>query len=523
MWAIKFLNGPQAGKIYTLKPGKNILGRSKECDIQVMTVGASKEHCEISVYPDKVLINDLKSRNGTVLNGVKIQSGLLKLGNKAAIHDVIFELVPAESNVGSPQRMSSTQYYPSPGISAQEGAPSQQAAESQNYMTSQGFVKGLISNFQDYINRVALPGIYRLPEVAEFKWVIGGFIGALIIIVTMLCMLPAIQIGKASIINESMRRVQSLARSLAMLNQTALLQGSSSSVQTYSIENEEGVKQAFIIQQVDGAIISPASQQGKIPDMPFVHTARRETKQQVEVLDGNTIGASYPVGVYDPISGEPSVKYHAIVIYDVGSIAFDDNRAISLFMQTLILAFMAGFTMFYFLYKLIEFPVLNLNSQLDAALREKNDNLSSSFQYPALQSLISNINSLLTRHWQGDGVGSSSTPTSYAEEAAKVVAIIKDPALVVREGGQIIGANKTFETLLHAESGHLTHQNINQFSDQSLLQNLEFLMNRSREAPFSSHSDQLEFAGESYLIHCQVFGQPIDYYIITLIPVVEAA
>ncbi len=524
MWALKFLNGPQAGKIYNLKPGKNVLGRSKDCDIQVLSLGASKEHCEVSVFPDKVMIVDLKSRNGTLLNGVKIQSGLLKLGTKAAVHDVIFELVPAESRPAQPYPMA-TPSMPSPSIPAPEqytqeapGVASPQMAASQNYMTSQGFVKGLISNIDDYLNRVALPGVYKLPEYAEFKWVVGGFLAALIVVVTMLCMLPAIQIGKASIINESKRRVLSLARSLAMLNQTALLQGSAASVQTYTIENEEGVKQAFIIQQVDGLIIAPASQQGKIPDMPFVHSARRENKQQVEVLDGNTIGASYPIGVYDPVSGEPSVKYHAIVIYDVGSIAFDDNRAVSLFMQTLILAFIVGFGMFYFLYKLIEYPLTDLNSQLDVALREKKDNLSSHFQYPALQSLISNLNSLLTRQWHGDHSSVLQGPTSYAEEASKVVSIIKDPTLVIREGGQIVVANSGFEKLLHAASGQLSSQNISQLSDQSLLQNLEFLMNRSREAPFVSHSDQLEFGGQGYQIHCQAFGQPIDYYIVTLLP-----
>lgn len=530
MWAIKFLNGPQAGKIYNLKAGKNVLGRSKECDIQVLSLGASKEHCEVIVFPDKVMIVDLKSRNGTLLNGIKIQNGLLKLGTKAAIHDIIFELVPAESQ-GQAHRSQSqfssgaaAQYHiPIPQHSNAEAfsqatpsAAQPQMNASQNYMTSQGFVKGLISNIEDYLNRVALPGVYRLPEYAEFKWVIGGFLGALIIVVTMLCMLPAIQIGKASIINESKRRVVSLARSLAMLNQTALLQGASSSVQLYSIENEEGVKQAFIIQQVDGLIIAPASQQGKVPDIPFVHSARRENKQQVEVLDGNTIGASYPIGVFDPVSGENNVKYHAIVFYDVGSIAFDDNRAVSLFMQTLILAIIVGFGMFYFMYKLIEYPLIDLNSQLDLALRENKDNLSSQFQYPALQNLISNLNSLLTRQGNGDHGGPSLT-ASYADEAAKVVTIIKDPTLVIREGGQIAAANSHFEKLLHAGAGQLINQNISQLSDQSLLQNLEFLMNRSREAPFVSHSDQLEFGGQAYLINCQAFGQPLDYYIVTLL------
>ena len=117
----------------------------------------------------------------------------------------------------------------------------------------------------------------------------------------------------------------------------------------------------------------------------------------------------------------------------------------------------------------------------------------------------------------GDHAGPS-IAASYADEAAKVVSIIKDPTLVIREGGQIAAANAAFEKLLHSSNGQLLNQNISQLSDQSLLQNLEFLMNRSREAPFTSHSDQLEFGGQAYLIHCQAFGQPLDYYIVTLLP-----
>jgi PAS domain-containing protein len=523
MWAVRILNGPQAGKIFQLKPGKNILGRGRECDIQVLSMGASKEHCEISVLPNKVVISDLGSRNGTMLNGVKIQRGLLKPGDKASIHDVILEIIPADAQASVRPRISyQNASVPQSGgaaaaINIQESLPPPMAVEVPSYMSSEGLVKGLVLQVSDYIERVALPGVYRLPEMAEFKWVLAGFIGFLIVLVTVLCMLPAMQIGKVSIINESKRRAASLAHSLALLNQTSLLQGNMNAVSTHSFESEDGVKQAFIIQQVDGMILAPATQQGKIPDLSFVHTARLENKPQVELIDGNLIGASFPIGVFDPNTGEPSVKYHAIVIYDVGTLAFDDGRAISLFMQTLILASLAGVLVFYFMYKMVEFPIVDLNAQLDSALREKKDNLRAGYQYPALQNLVGNINSLLTRYLHGEGGGGVVTPgPATADEAAKVVNVIYDAALVVRADGQIILANLAFEQLLHAEPGRLNQQNITQIEDNSLQQNLEFLMNRSKENSFMAHSDQLEFGGVAYLLNCQAFGQPVEYFVITV-------
>ena len=74
MWSIRILSGAQAGHIYDLKLGRNVFGRAGNADLQVLSAGISKEHCEVHVYKDKMMIVDLKSSNGTFVNGVKIQN-----------------------------------------------------------------------------------------------------------------------------------------------------------------------------------------------------------------------------------------------------------------------------------------------------------------------------------------------------------------------------------------------------------------------------------------------------------------
>ena len=102
MWALKVLNGPQAGQVYVLKPGRNRIGRSSSVDFQVNVAGISKEHLEFQVFPDKLIINDLKSSNGTFLNGVRVQSATVRLGDKLSLDKILFDVILAQGAPISP-------------------------------------------------------------------------------------------------------------------------------------------------------------------------------------------------------------------------------------------------------------------------------------------------------------------------------------------------------------------------------------------------------------------------------------
>jgi hypothetical protein len=524
MWALRILSGSQAGVILPLKMGRNLLGRSPGCDIKIMSAGVSKEHAEIHVYKDKILVVDLRSSNGTFLNGIKVQNGLVRLGDKLSIHDVILDIVPdPEKNrpVVTFQQPVQTQTYQQPIMQQQLPVSMPEPAAVQNL---QGPLQQLYSQFDDYMQRVALPGVYQLPKVIEYKMVLGLFLLIFIFAVTFLSMIPMVQITRSSITQESLRRASSLARSLAQVNQQALLQGSYSALSTHSVETEDGVKRAFIIQQSDGVILAPASQAGNSPDLPFVVTARRESKPQSSVIDSSTIGASFPIGMYDPNTGEPMVRAHAIILYDVGSLAFDDGRALSLFLQTLIIASAIGLILFYFMYKLVEYPLVNINHQLDTAMREKKDNLSLDFQFPALQALIGNINSLLTRYLHGETEGEQGSGAGQASkdsEAANLIQMMGYPAAAFRSDQTIITCNSGFEQLARNSSSMMINQGLEAIKDAALHQNVMHLLGRAREVPQSMHSDQLEFSGHLCSLSCQAMSteQVIDFFVVAISPV----
>ena len=65
-------SGKSAGRSIALKHGKLLIGRADECDIRPLGDEVSRRHCEVRVDGDALTVEDLKSRNGTYVNGTKI-------------------------------------------------------------------------------------------------------------------------------------------------------------------------------------------------------------------------------------------------------------------------------------------------------------------------------------------------------------------------------------------------------------------------------------------------------------------
>jgi two-component system, cell cycle response regulator len=79
------LAGSNVGEMYKISREELVLGRGRDCDIQVIDEGVSRLHARIRIEPDGIRVEDLDSRNGTFANGAKISSHLLKDGDKVQI------------------------------------------------------------------------------------------------------------------------------------------------------------------------------------------------------------------------------------------------------------------------------------------------------------------------------------------------------------------------------------------------------------------------------------------------------
>lgn len=65
-------SGKSAGRSIAIKRNQLLIGRAEQCDVRPLSEEVSRRHCAITVGPAEVWVEDLGSRNGTLVNGVKI-------------------------------------------------------------------------------------------------------------------------------------------------------------------------------------------------------------------------------------------------------------------------------------------------------------------------------------------------------------------------------------------------------------------------------------------------------------------
>lgn len=538
MWSIRVLTGPQKGQIYDLKLGKNIFGRGSDCDFKVTSVGISKEHCEVHVYKDKMIVIDLRSSNGTFVNGVKVQNSKIGLGDKISLFDVIMDIIPkpeirpvtalkkkssSKKHRSQSESHQQLQSYTSNGSAALQSQPMVTQQQQPSMMMQTGFENhqnqfqvsdqqpsyqqepvasvrhvpqlSLPEKIDQIVETKVMPAVYKLASFLPFKQVFLGFILFYIFLVTVLSLIPLITLNNEANIKEASLRAKSVARAISKLNETSLMAGQYNSLNVNEALKEDGIKDAFIIQHSDGSIIAPPERAGRDANRPFIAQARREMKATAGMIDSKTLGASHPIGVFDPVSGETQVKFHSIVYYDVGFLTVDENRVISLFMQTLIVASLIGLLIYFVFVRLALYPVRKLNDEIVTALREKTDNTKIDVEDPQVQSLVTQVNFLLSRtNAFSDQDQAAIDPHAAALQFAHITQMVTDAVLIFNSDMNVVAMNSGFSEIVQMTEDQILNQSIDNLSDGSLVQSLQELMAMAQDSSQQTHSKELNFS-----------------------------
>ncbi len=89
------LSGAHEGKQIPIKDEKFLIGRSDSCQLRPKSESISRKHCAIVQKEGRVLLVDLKSRNGTFVNDKQLvpeKAKILKTGDKIRCGQLVFEI-----------------------------------------------------------------------------------------------------------------------------------------------------------------------------------------------------------------------------------------------------------------------------------------------------------------------------------------------------------------------------------------------------------------------------------------------
>ena len=88
---LKVIEGAKAGSKVAVKKERFLIGRSPKCHLSAGSTAISRKHCAITRHDAKVTVEDLGSRNGTLVNGKKVSGAIeLSSGDELAIGPLKF-------------------------------------------------------------------------------------------------------------------------------------------------------------------------------------------------------------------------------------------------------------------------------------------------------------------------------------------------------------------------------------------------------------------------------------------------
>ncbi len=89
-YVLQMVQGPGAPKDYELFTEEMVLGRASDADIPINSTDLSRRHVKLKKAMGQFSIEDLGSRNGVYLNGLRVHSAVLHEGDNVQLGTVVF-------------------------------------------------------------------------------------------------------------------------------------------------------------------------------------------------------------------------------------------------------------------------------------------------------------------------------------------------------------------------------------------------------------------------------------------------
>lgn len=94
--SLKVLSGTHEGKLIQIKDEKFLIGRGETCQLRPKSESISRKHCALVQKDGRLLLIDLKSRNGTFINEKQVsheKAKILKNGDRLRCGQLEFEVL----------------------------------------------------------------------------------------------------------------------------------------------------------------------------------------------------------------------------------------------------------------------------------------------------------------------------------------------------------------------------------------------------------------------------------------------
>jgi pSer/pThr/pTyr-binding forkhead associated (FHA) protein len=126
--SLTILRDGHSPKAFPMKSSVTIIGRRKDCDMQIPLMLVSRRHAQLHVEDNNLILRDLNSSNGTFLNGEKISETTVNPGDFIKIGPIDFFVQIDDMPEQVPQKAPDSLASPAPAKDNEAEANAQQFA-----------------------------------------------------------------------------------------------------------------------------------------------------------------------------------------------------------------------------------------------------------------------------------------------------------------------------------------------------------------------------------------------------------
>ncbi len=460
-FVLEILSGPKRGATFELSRKETIFGRGGDCHLCLEDDEVSRRHCSILVSRGEVVLKDLGSANGTLVNGRLVEQVNLNSGDVVRVGKSELRLSSQEADTSSSDK---TQMHAVGKVDA---------------VTHR--LRGL--GWSSKIMLIML--VAALISHALVAW-------------------PLISEQRKMASQEALRKAGALVTALAALSQEALRIGDEMLLDVERISQHEGVVEAYVYDRA-GRILAPVSRFLQTPADPASRRAiQAEERTMVEVQDG-VYDLSEPIRIYDVQSGRFVKIGTARIIFSLHSITSLEegvkrNALISLIVLLLVAAAVASAIGY-----VTSRPVNVLRDDLEAALKGDGTNVSEKLGLGSLNRLAGSINRALIKISTLAKEPSASTPRSASERtrpsgdassfgplADQLPNIVADAVMAADADNIVLMVNSGFCELMGVNPDVRGKHFFEAFPDQAVLSGVMKLIHDAVGAPEKAASATIE-------------------------------
>ncbi len=410
-----------------LSEGSYKIGRAPGCEIRLRSPQISKQHAMLVIKGDKAAIVDIGSSNGVFVNGVLVRKQRVEPGDDITIVDFKIKIAPPVRQGSRAAEGNNAGFALDFGGSA---APDLNVFQQPEEVAQPIPDKSAQERLLEIMDQKVLLPYYSLVKSVDWRWILASILLFSLVASVTLSVIPIVRWGKKITSKEAVDRAHTVVAQTVRENYRILAKsGDYTGLTVEAAESEPGMLGVYIIDAKTRQIIAPAKYYNKSLTDDWSLAAVEKIIKGGDKLDRAQIERDDGVFVLvQPIRLAPSDTSHsnvAAIVLANFEVSSEITTTFEPLVEASLFAVLMSLIAFFFIYKMVTYPIQQINEQLDTALKGENVQITCEAQFPELDSLATQINFALGRlkKDQGGGGNLANSEAGEEEEADYVRAI----------------------------------------------------------------------------------------------------